>query len=330
MNLESAALLSSIPGGIMENLMQKMARLLCGALALFVAAGAAEAASGQAAVVRPMGVQAQACSCAALPQLVDGYHVEVYAHVDNPEKLSFSRDGSLYVGSSNGTDRIRRIGPGGHPVIDFGPPLYDPDAVLADDDGRISGHRHSVLVGGGDTLSAIYRNEQSAVIFFNAGFSDVDDMKFDRNGRLLFADDAPLVWASTGGPPTVLFSTPFRASSLAIDDDNRIFIALSDGTIRVYRQDGTSAGTFASGLATGLNLYLAFGDGGGGFGRSLYALSGSTLLRFTPNGRARVIGTGFSIGQQTATGMVFGPDHALYISDYNGNRILRISRGNGH
>jgi glucose/arabinose dehydrogenase len=31
-----------------------------------------------------------------------------------------------------------------------------------------------------------------------------------------------------------------------------------------------------------------------------------------------------------ATGMVFGPDHALYLSDYQGNRILRISRGKGH
>lgn len=286
-----------------------LARLFCGVMAIVVAAGGANAAS--------------------LPTLVDGYRIGVYAQLDQPEKLSFSRDGSLYVGSSNGTDRIRRIGPGGHPVIQFGPPQTDPDAVLADDDGRISGHRYSVLVGGGGILAAIYRNQQSAVIF-NSGFGDVDDMKFDRNGRLLFADDAPLVWASTGGPPTVLFSTPSRASSLAIDDDNRIFIALDDGTIRIYRPDGTAAGIFASGLATGLNLYLAFGDGRGGFGHFLYALSGSTLLRFTPNGRARVIGTGFSIGQQTATGMVFGPDHALYLSDYQGNRILRISRGNGH
>jgi hypothetical protein len=290
-------------------------------MAMFVGADGSNAASGQASV---------SSSYSSLPKLVDGYRIGVYAYLDQPEKLSFSRDGSLYVGSTNVTDRIRKIGPGGHPVIEFGPPQLDPDAVLADDDGRISGHRDSVLVGGGDTLAAIYSNQQSAVIFFNSGFTDVDDMKFDRNGRLLFADDVSLVWASTGGTPTVLFSTPFRASSLAIDDNNRIFIALDDGTIRIYRPDGTPAGIFASGLATGLNLYLAFGDGRGGFGRFLYALSGSTLLRFTPNGRATVIGTGFSIGQQTSTGMVFGPDHALYISDYQGNRILRIARGNGH
>jgi hypothetical protein len=105
---------------------------------------------------------------------------------------------------------------------------------------------------------------------------------------------------------------------------------LNDGTIRIYHQDGKPAGIFASGLNTGLDLYLALGDGRGGFGRFVYALSGSTLLRFTPNRRATVIGTGFSVGPSSGTGMVFGPDHALYLSDYQGNRILRISRGNEH
>jgi len=285
-----------------------LARLFCGMMAIVLAAGAASAGS--------------------LPRLVDGYRIGVYAHVDQPTKLSFSHDGSLYVGRDAG-NRIHKIGPGGHPVVEFGPEQLDPDAVLADDDGRISGHRYAVLVGGGTILAAIYRNQQSAVIFDNVGFSDVDDMKFDRNGRLVFADDAPLVWASTGGPPTVLFSTPSRASSLAIDDDNRIFIALNDGTIRIYDQNGQPAGIFASGLDTHLNLYIALGEGRGGFGRFLYALSGSTLWRFTPNGRATVIGTGFSVGPSTGTGLVFGPDHALYVSDFPGNRILRISRGNG-
>jgi hypothetical protein len=59
-------------------------------------------------------------------------------------------------------------------------------------------------------------------------------------------------------------------------------------------------------------------------------LSGSTLLRFTHSGKASVIGTGFSIGPSSGTGMVFGPDHALYVSDYEGNRVLRISRDDRH
>jgi sugar lactone lactonase YvrE len=152
-------------------------------------------------------------------------------------------------------------------------------------------------------------------------------MKFDRNGRLIFSDDNPQVLSSTGGPPTVLFSTPSRPGDLAIDDENRIFLVLEDGTIRIYTPDGKPAGIFATGLA-GLDTSLAFSDGGG-FGKFLYVLSGSTLLRFDKKGKSTVIGTGFGIGMPTATGFVFGPDRALYVSDFPAQRILRISRGHG-
>jgi sugar lactone lactonase YvrE len=152
-------------------------------------------------------------------------------------------------------------------------------------------------------------------------------MQFDRNGRLIFSDDAPQVLASSGGAPVPLFATPSRPGSIAIDRDNRIFVALADGSIRIYLPDGTPAGIFASGLAQGLDTYLAFGPGAGGFGSFLYVLSGSTLLRMNGAGKADVIGTGFPIGASSANGMTFGPDGALYISDYPGNRVLRITRG---
>jgi hypothetical protein len=200
--------------------------------------------------------------------------------------------------------------------------------VLFDAAGRISQVRNSVLVGGGHILAAIFPDQTSAVIFNSV--ADVDDMKFDRTGRLIFSEDVPRVSVSTGAPPVILFSTPSRAASIAIDQDNRIFVVLYDGTIRIYNPDGTPAGIFARGLATGLNTYIIFGDGAGGFGRFLYVLSGSTLLRFTGNGKSTVIGSGFSVGSASATGFVFGPDHGLYVSDEPFNRILRIARGNGH
>ena len=152
-------------------------------------------------------------------------------------------------------------------------------------------------------------------------------MKFDHAGRLIFSDDNPQVLMSNGSAPTVLFSTPSRPGSIAIDDDNRIFVALADGTIRIYNADGTLAdGAFATGLA-GLDTYLAFGPGAGGFGNALYVLNGSDLLRFNMRGNATLIGSGFSVGPSSGTGFVFGPDKALYVSEYNENRILRISRG---
>ncbi|MFC6523209.1 hypothetical protein ACFQAT_29020 [Undibacterium arcticum] len=208
--------------------------------------------------------------------------------------------------------------------------MVDPDAVLFDAAGLISGVPNSVLVGGagggGGVLAAIFP-DQTATVIFNSGFADVDDMKFDHTGRLVFSDDFPQVLVSNGSTPTVLFSTPSRPGSIAIDDDNRIFVALADGTIRIYNADGSLAdGAFATGLA-GLDTYLAFGPGPGGFGKALYVLSGSNLLSFNMRGKATIIGSGFSVGPSSGTGFVFGPDNALYVSEYNENRILRISRG---
>lgn len=263
----------------------------------------------------------------ALPTVCSGFNVGVYSQVAEPMKLAFGQDGALYVGRQPGV-RIHRVAPEGRSVAEFGPPMVDPDAVVVDVKGVISGVRNSVLVGGGSIIAAIFQNQTSKVIF-NSGFADADDMKFDRTGRLIFSDDIPQVLVSTGSTPTVLFSTPSRPGSIAIDDDNRIFVALADGTVQIYHPDGTLAdGAFASGLA-GLDTYLAFGPRGSSFGRALYVLNGSELLRFNPRGNATRIGSGFSIGPSSGTGFVFGPDGALYVSDYPNNRILRISRGRG-
>lgn len=261
----------------------------------------------------------------ALPTVSAGFKVEIYSDVTEPMKLSFGPDGALYVGRHGG-DTIHRVAPGGLSVSEFGPPMVDPDAVLVDAAGLISGVPNSILVGGGGVLAAIFQ-DQTAEAIFNSGFTDVDDMKFDRAGRLIFSDDVPQVLMSTGSAPTVLFSTPTRPGSIAIDDKNRIFVALEDGTIRIYNADGSLADSaFATGLA-GLDTYLAFGPGAGGFGQALYVLNGGNLLRFNRPGNATLIGTGFSVGPSSGTGFVFGPDNALYVSEYNENRILKISRG---
>jgi hypothetical protein len=259
--------------------------------------------------------------------MVSGFSIEVYSNVDQPMKLSFGLDGSLYVGRQGGNNRIHRIAPEGSPVSEFGPPMVDPDAVLFDATGRISGISNSVLVGGGGILAAIFPN-QTATVIFNAGFADVDDMKFDGSGLLIFSDDRPRILTSSGSTPTVLISLPIRAGSIAVDRNNRIFAALADGTISIYNADGTLENSaFATGLS-GLDTYLAFGPGAGGFGHQLYVLNGSDLFRFDTNGKATLIGSGFSVGPSSGTGFVFGPDKALYVSEFSKNRILKISRGN--
>jgi hypothetical protein len=302
------------------------ARLIGAGLVLFsVAAGTMPGAF--AGAVQANASQLQIASVtSALPKVAAGFHIEVYASVSEPMKLDFGRDGALYVGRDPG-NRIHRVAPGGRSVSEFGPPMVDPDAVLVDEAGLVSHVPHSVLVGGGGVLAAIFPNQAASVIF-SSGFADVDDMKFDRTNRLIFSDDFPRVLAvPPGGTPTILFTTPSRPGSIAIADDNRIFVALADGSIRSYNPDGTVANeAFATGM-NGLDTYLAFGEGEGGFGQALYVLNGSSLLRFNRDGKATVIGTGFSTGPSSGTGFVFGPDKALYISDYSANRILRIARG---
>lgn len=271
-------------------------------------------------------IMAEVSVAYTLPTVSKGFKIGVYASVPEPMKLSFAPDGTLYVGRQPGA-RIHRISPGGT-ASEFGGDQSDPDAVLVDTSGRLSGTAGSVLVGGGGILAAIAPNQVSSILF-SSGFGDVDDMKFDRNGRLIFSDDSPRVLAvtgnaQTGGSPQVLFTTPSRPGSIAINDNNQIFVALADGTIRIYNPDGTPAGTFASGLA-GLDTYLDFGPGEGGFGHALYVLSGSSLLRINMQGKIEIIGLGFSIGPSSGTGFIFGPDKALYVSDYSHNRILKIS-----
>lgn len=274
------------------------------------------------------GVTQAAQGQVALPSVCANYSVGMYAQVDEPMKLSFGADGALYAGRQPGS-RIHRIAPGGAKVAEFGPPMADPDAVLVDTTGEIAGVGNAVLVGGAGVLAAVFPDRGARVIF-NAGFADVDDMKFDRRGRLIFADDLPRVLASTGAAPTVLFSLPSRAGSIAIDDANRIFVALADGTIRIYNADGSVANSaFASGLA-GLNTYLAFGPGDAGFGKALYVLNGSELLRFNDQGESTRLGAGFSVGPASGTGFVFGPDNALYVSEHPKNRVLRIARRDGN
>ncbi|HEX9171514.1 MAG TPA: hypothetical protein VF861_02545 [Telluria sp.] len=313
----------------------KIRRICCaGVLVLFLSAcggggggsgGAATSIDSASTVVA--GMVHSSGPAAAMPTVCAGFDVGVYSNVDEPMKLSFGRDGALYAGRQPGV-RIHRVAPGGATVTEFGPPMVDPDAVLVDAKGAISGRSNSVLVGGGGILAAIFPDQTSQVIF-NSGFDDVDDMKFDHAGRLLFADDRPLVWVSTGGAPSILVTLPSRSGSIAIDDDDRIFVAGADGTIRVYNPDGSLADdSFATGLA-GLDTYLAFGSGRNGFGRGLYVLNGSELLRFNSRGHASRIGSGFTVGPASGTGFTFGPDYALYVSDYANNRVLRIARGHG-
>jgi len=267
--------------------------------------------------------------------VVPGFDVNVYATVPDPLRIDFAPDGTLYAGRDNfgsggsGKDavKIHRIGPGGSPVSEFGNgAIGDPDAVAVDVDGTISGTPGAVLVGGTQTagdgeIAAILPNGTLVPIFQSAAFPNPSNFKFDSSGRMIFTDfDLGNVWETTGGAPTVLFSVPGEPLNIAIHPDGRIFTSNTDGNIYVHATDGTLLdGSFASGL--GRFVSLAFGPGGA-FGTDLYVLSRGKLFRYDNLGSATQIGSGFPF---LAFDAMFGPDGALYVSDFPGDRIWRIS-----
>lgn len=272
--------------------------------------------------------------------IVPGFTVTTYASVSTPERLSFDPSGVLYVGNGdNSRDgvRISRIDVGGGAATPFGPAIFDPDAVLVDAAGAISGVPGAVLVGGNSStpsqgLITVIRPDQTSFNLFGPSpdFRNPSDMAFDRAGRLLFTDsgdgDATKrgVFVSGGANPSLLFLEPGGAvpDSLAVSDSNLIFTSSSDGVIRVHDAFGNLVDdAFASGLGGG--AIIEFGRGAG-FGTNLYALDGvaGTLLRFDGSGSATVVGTGFT---QDVSDIAFGPDGALYVALRSEDLILRIA-----
>lgn len=285
-----------------------------------------------------------ATSCVFAEPSVPGFVVNTYASVPNPERLSFDTSGILYVGNGDNAPAgvfIHRVGVNGTPVDEYGASaIFDPDGVLFDATGVISGTPGSVLVSRqfansvAEGAITVIRPDQSLSTLFGptAAFRNPDDMAFDRSGRLLFTDgDFNLhnILVTSAGFPSVLCTLPAgaRASGIAIDPTDRIFVTASDGTIRICDAAGNLVGgAFAIGL--GPNPSLAFGMSGG-FGTDLYATddNNGSLVRFDSLGNMTVIGSGFV----SVRDLAFGPDGALYVSEGSNNRVLRISAacGNG-
>ena len=251
--------------------------------------------------------------------------VELYAEVNGPNELAFDAAGNLYVGSAASFDFIKRIGPGGGSVETYGNAgIFDPDSVLVDTAGTISGTPGSILVGGEGTsavISAILPNESVITIFNLPKFSNPLAMTFDSTGRLVFGAGYPNgnVWTSSGAQPTVLYSATPVIQSLEIDALDRIFTTNNTGTMQIHSDTGALIdGNFVNGL--GSSTQIEFGPGGD-WGTDLYALSNGELLRIDDLGNSVVVGTGF---ENFVNDMEFGPDGALYISDYLNDRILRV------
>lgn len=293
-----------------------------------------------AALIGYFGIYASPANVSAEP-VVPGYSVSIYATVPHPLRLAFDPLGILYVGNSDNSSGgafIHRVSAGGTVVDTYGSAIYDPDTVVVDVTGVVSGVAGAVLVGG-EALGSLPRGlitairpDQTQFQLFGptSTFRNPDDLSIDNTGRLVFTDfgdgdpTKQAVFVSSGLGPALLFVEAGGAipGSLAIDSTNRIFTAGSDGTIRIHDAFGALvSGNFATNL--GPDPGIAFGRGGT-FGTGLFALNHSdgTLLRIDAVGNITQIGSMFDTDSST---IAFGPDGALYVSQTDHNRILRIA-----
>ena len=267
-----------------------------------------------------------------------GFEVSTYASVTHPVMLSFGPDGTLYVGKdlqasgSATADFVHSIGVGGSPVTVLGnAPTPDPDTILLDVAGTISGVPGSLLVTGLVTttagrMSAIHPDGSVVTLSDSQPWANIIEMKFDHTGRLVFsAKETRSLWISTGGAPTILATMPGSAypTFFAIAPDDSIVVGATDNKLRIYASDGTLLnGSFASfnGLAG-----LEYGPGGA-FGDDLYGIDSTvgTLVRVSASGVKTIVGTGFATGFAPKD-IAFSPTGELFASNNSASVVLRIT-----
>lgn len=270
--------------------------------------------------------------------IVTNFTTSIYAVVTDPVRLAFAPDGTLYTGrdasGSGGTTgaavKIHRISPGGSPVTEFGNlAISDPDALIVDVVGAVSGTPGSVLVGGvhnDSTIGKIVKIAPDGTVTTlfgpNATLYNPTHFILDSTGRLLVTENANgRVLVTTGSEPTVLI-TLAGANFIAQDAAGRLAVSSSaNSTLRLYNADGTlTNGNFAT-IKTG--SALARGPGGV-WGTDLYAVAANgDLVRVDLQGNAtNDVGSGFG----NFNDIQFGPDGALYASDFSNDRIYRFAQ----
>ena len=213
--------------------------------------------------------------------------------------------------------------------------VSDADSVFFDEAGIATGDPDTLLIGTGSmvgsaTLFAVGPDEHVTTwIGPSTLFTNPGKMIADNAGRLLVSDGSPVlftgqVFTIVDDTVTQLFQVDTPLSHLAVDQNDNIYSAGGDGTIRIHNSSGIlQDNTFVTDLAGG-PLPLAFGPGGD-FGDDLYAVNDGNLLRIDANGGVTQLGTGLG----NIRDIVFGPDGAMYLSDYDLGEIQRLTRAVG-
>jgi len=274
------------------------------------------------------------CAGVASAQSVPGFLVETFSTPQSPNLLAFGADGVLYAGRDDNPAGsitavpVSRITADGT-AMQYGGPILDPDALVVDEAGVISGVPGAVLVGGlitnpGPGRITAIRPDQSMFTLFEAPeFGNISELKFDATGRLLFVSltSSASHVSNAGEQPTVLCPAGNTPIFLTVAPDGRLFTSNQAGTVRVNAADGTLINAAFAQFNGRASIEFAQG---GGFGTDLLALEPTTgkIFSVSPTGVKTEIGSGFASSEDLAV----GPCGALYVSRRTLNQVLQVSR----
>ena len=268
-------------------------------------------------------------------QSVPGFNVDVFATPAFPNLIAFGADGVLYAGRDDDpvgslTPRfVTRITADGASTEYGLQPILDPDALVVDDAGVVSGVANSVLVGGlianpgAGRVTAIRPDQTVVTLFESLQYGNISELKFDQLDRLLFVSFSgnQVFRSAAGEAPTALCATGASPVYLTVAPDNRIFTSNQGGTVRINGADGSLINASFAQFSGRTSIEFAKG---GGFGTDLLALETGTgtLYSVSATGVKTQIGTGITSAEDLAV----GPCGAVYVSRRIAGEVLRISK----
>jgi hypothetical protein len=254
--------------------------------------------------------------------------------VGDPVDLTASFDGSLYVGrdlSGSGgipddPTRIHRIAPD-KSVSTHGSPVDDPDTVLFDPAGDL-GSVGAVLVGGSVATGGLPTQAQiTQITTSQANFLvygpdpavlNPSGMAFEASGDLVFTDfNLQEIFRLSSGALSSVASEGVGILDIAVNPFNgNLYASLGGGAVRIYSPSGT---VVTSQIATG--RALAFDPLT--WPPDLYTVNNTNgdLTRTEPDGTTTTVGQGFT----TVYGMDFGIQGHLFLTEFDNDRVLRVS-----
>ncbi|MDX2117922.1 MAG: GC-type dockerin domain-anchored protein [Planctomycetota bacterium] len=279
-------------------------------------------------------------STASAHPAVAGTRTTIYSTVPvayRPYTASWDAQGRLYLGSDNNAtsgEFLRRVPAGGGPSEVFADSrIFDPDGILVDVNGTITGVAGSVLAAsgtssGGGQLSRI-DPDGSVSLFLSQGseLNNCDAMVVDANGTIYInvPGNRTIARRTAGTFSTCITLGATDGGVLAIDDNNKLWVGCGDGAVRRYALSGATPvldlvvpiGSSAAGLG-----YC----GGGVFPKGVYAVNRSSklLYRIADDGSTTIVGTDFPSG---AYSLAFNEHGDLIVPDWDTGTIWLFSCG---